>query len=74
MDYKMMPNDGDYLWNFRCDGHSEEVHGQIHASHHENKQAMARVAVGTQAFLEKDKERTKTLKPGSQAFLYNILR
>lgn len=57
-----------YLWDFRCDGHSEEVHGHIHASHHDNKQAMARVAIGAQAFLEKGKERSKTLKSGSKTY------
>lgn len=41
-----------YLWYFRCDGDSEEVHGHIHANHHENEQAMARVTMGAQASLE----------------------
>lgn len=40
-----------YLWDFRCDGDSEEVHGYVHTSHHENKQAMAWVAMGAQALL-----------------------
>lgn len=47
-----------YLWNSRCDGDSKQVHGHIHASHHENEQAMARVAVGAQALLEVVKEKT----------------
>lgn len=46
-----------YLWDFRRDGDSEEVHGHIHTSHHENEQAVARVAVGAQALLEEVKER-----------------
>lgn len=41
-----------YLWDFGCDGDSEEVHGHIHTSHHENEQAMTRVTVGAQALLE----------------------
>lgn len=40
-----------YLWDFRCDGDSEQVHRHIHTSHHEDEQAMARVAVGAQTFL-----------------------
>lgn len=45
-----------YLWNIRCDGDSKEVHGQVHPSHHENKQAVARVAMATQALLERVKQ------------------
>lgn len=41
-----------YLRNIRCDGDSKEVHGQVHTSHHDDKQAVARVAVATQALLE----------------------
>lgn len=41
-----------YFWDFRGDGDSEEVHGHIHSSHHENEQAMTRVTVGPQALLE----------------------
>lgn len=26
-----------YLWDFRCDGDSEEVHRHVHSGHHENK-------------------------------------
>lgn len=48
--------DWNYLWDFRCDGDSEQVHGHIHASHHDNEQAMARVAVGAQALLQEVEE------------------
>lgn len=42
-----------YLWDFWRDGDSEEVHGHVHASHHEDKQAVTRVSMGAQALLEK---------------------
>lgn len=46
-----------YLWDIRCDGDSKEVHGHIHPSHHGDKQAVARIAMGAQALLQSVKQK-----------------
>lgn len=42
----------EYLWHAGGDGDSKEVHGQGHPSHHDDQQAVARVAMGAQALLQ----------------------
>lgn len=62
-----------YLGDFRCYGDSEEVHGHVHASHHENEQAVARVAVGAQALLNEGKQKMFS-KLASHSFLIDPRR
>lgn len=43
----------EYLWQAGRDGDPKEVHGHAHPSHHGDEQAVAGVAMGTQALLQK---------------------
>lgn len=59
-----------YLWDFRSDGNSEEIHGHVHTSHHENEQAMTRVAMSAQALLEEVKQ-MMFLKINNPSYLFS---